>query len=73
MEQISCLTEKRNPVQRSADTAEATPLNRVALATALAQAAFGANYAPPADADFLDRTPSEIAAIRFSMGLEAAR
>ena len=46
---------------------------RAELATALAQAAFGYFYAPPADADFIDRTPSEIDAIRATMELGAAR
>ena len=73
MEPLQLPASKDNPADSSADQTGATPLNRVALATALAQAAFGYFYAPPAHADFRDRTPSELAAIRLSMGLGAAR
>ena len=73
MEQIDVFTPTINPADRSADQTGASPLSRAGLATALAQAAFGANYAPPADANFIDRTPSEIEAIRLSMELGAAR
>jgi hypothetical protein len=34
------------------------------FATRAAQSAFGAAYAPPAQADWCDRTPAEIAVIR---------
>ena len=73
MQEISSFTEISNDRVGSANPAKAAALNRAVFATDLAQAAFGAVYAPPAHANFIDRSPSEISAIRATMGLGAAR
>ena len=72
MEPLQLPASKDNPADRSADQTEVSPLSRTALATALAQGAFGRFYSPPIDADFIDKSPSELKAIRATMGVGAA-
>ncbi len=69
MQDISHLTEIGNTADRSADQTDASALTRAAYATGLAQAAFGAAYAPPAHAEWRDRSPGELAIIRAARGL----
>ena len=73
MEPLQLPASKDNPADSSADQTGATPLNRAAFATAVAQSEFRSAYVPPIDADFIDRTPAELEAIRLSMELGAAR
>ena len=73
MEPLQLPTLKDNTADRSADQTEALPLNRVAYATGLAQAAFGYFYAPPTRADFCDRSPDEVRAARERVGVGVAR
>ena len=60
MEPISCLTDKCNTADRSVDPGKVSPLNRIAFATGLAQAAFGRFYSPPEHEGFRDREPHEV-------------
>ncbi len=66
MEGMNLLNNEIKRADRSVDPAKVSPLNRVAFATGLAQAAFGAAYAPPAHASFVDRTPEETKRLRAS-------
>ena len=66
MEPLHLPTSKINPADQSADPGKVSPLNRIAYATGLAQAAFGAAYSPPSHAEFVDRTPEAITALRLA-------
>ena len=73
MEYLNPLNTEIKPADRSIDLAKVSPLNRVGFATGLAQAAFGTAYAPPTHANFVDRSPGEIAMLRAASWQGAVR
>jgi hypothetical protein len=64
MQPLQKFPTNSNPADRSVDPAKVSPLTRAAFATGLAQSVFGGSYAPPAQAEWRDRSPSELAILR---------
>ncbi len=72
MRYLATTDSDSKPDARPADQTDASPLTRAAFATGLAQAAFGAAYAPPDQANFCDKSPAEVSVIRALMWPGAA-